>query len=210
MEIVWQNDNIMVVNKLSGMVCIRDETLKEWPVIAHRLDKETSGALLMAKNLKALRFLMSQFKNRKVDKDYVALVHGWLEPKKGRIKLPLAKVGKGDVRQGIRYDGKVADTAWETVERFLKDGSKLSLLNLKIYTGRTHQIRVHLNHLGHPVFADSKYLNKVQMSADRQVLDRHFLHARKIGFNLLNGQRQEVVAELPKKLVDFINKLKRC
>ena len=193
LEIVWQNSDVMVVNKPSGMICIREDNPKKWPVVAHRLDKETSGCLLMAKNLESLEFLMGQFKNRKIDKEYLALVHGWIEPKEGRMRLPLAK-GR------VRYDGKMADTAWETVKRFIKDEEKLSLLRLKIYTGRTHQIRVHLAHLGHPVFADSKYLNKRQMKLDRQIFNRHFLHARKIGFSLPDGLRQEVVVEMPQEL----------
>lgn len=226
MEVVWENEEIMVVNKPAGLLTLREngvrgESVQDWAEknlkvggdrggIAHRLDRETSGALLIAKKLDSLKFLMKQFKKRKIDKEYVALVHGWIEPREGRVKLPLANKGKGDVRQGVRYDGKMADTAWATVERFLQGEEKLSLLNLKIYTGRTHQIRVHLAHLGYPVFADSKYLNSSQMKLDRQVLDRHFLHARKIAFDLPNGQRQEVVVELPKELAGLVGGLERC
>jgi 23S rRNA pseudouridine1911/1915/1917 synthase len=205
LEVVWENDEVMVVNKPNGMVCVRDEALKSWPIIAHRLDKETSGALLMAKNLESLKFLMDQFKRRKVDKEYVALVHGWVEPKEGRIKLPLSNKG-GGVRWGVRYDGKTADTAWGTLKRYCsKDGDKFSLLKIKIYTGRTHQIRVHLAHLGYPVFSDSKYLNKKQMRLDRQVLNRHFLHAEKIGFRLPDGPKKEVEVGLPKELSEVIS-----
>lgn len=196
---------MLVINKPSGMLCVRDESLTEWPVIAHRLDKETSGCLLMAKNLKSLRFLMKQFKDRKVDKEYTTLVHGWIEPKEGRIRLPLANRGQGDVRWGVRYDGKVADTAWDTVKRFASDGEDLSLLKVKIFTGRTHQIRVHLSHLGYPVFSDSQYLSKFQYKLDRQKLDRQFLHASKIVFSLLDGTRQVVQADMPRELLDLVN-----
>jgi len=204
LNIIWENEDLMVINKPSGMLCVRDETLKDWPIIAHRLDKETSGCLVMAKNLPALKFVMSQFKERTIDKEYIALVHGHIEPKEGRIKLPLANIGQGDVRQGVRYDGKVADTEWKTDKRLMIDNEKFSLLNLKIYTGRTHQIRVHLAHLGYPVFSDSQYLNKTQFKIDRQKLDRHFLHASKISFILPNGDKQEVEAEIPEELSDLI------
>lgn len=197
----------MVVDKPNGMICVRDESLEDWPIIAHRLDKETSGALLMAKNVKALRFLMKQFKSRKIDKEYVSLVHGWIEPRNGRIRLPLANKGAGDIRQGVRYDGKVADTAWETIKRYTLNGEKLSLLSIKIYTGRTHQIRVHLAHLGYPVFSDEKYLSKLQVKKDRRMLKRHFLHAKKITFNLLNGCKKEVEIDLPTELEELIKKL---
>jgi 23S rRNA pseudouridine1911/1915/1917 synthase len=206
MEIVWQNNDIMVVNKPSGMLCFREETPTEWPVMAHRLDKETSGALLMAKNPESLKFLMDLFKRRKMDKEYLALVHGWIEPSEGRIKLPLANKGAGDVRRSVRYDGKMADTSWEVVERLKKYGEKLSLLKIKIYTGRTHQIRVHMAHLGYPVFSDSQYLHKNLMRADREILKRHFLHAHKIAFDLPNGGRKEVVVDLPKELKEVLKK----
>lgn len=206
MDIVWENDDVMVVSKPSGMLCFREDEPTEWPVMAHRLDKETSGVLMMAKNPESLRFLMDQFKRRKIDKEYLALVHGWIEPKDGRVKLPLANKGAGDVRRSVRYDGKMADTAWETVERLEKDGQKLSLLKIKIYTGRTHQIRVHMAHLGHPVFSDSQYLNKALLEKDRQVLKRHFLHAHKISFKLPNGDRKELVVDLSKELVEVLGK----
>ncbi len=206
MEIVWENHDVVVVNKPSGVLCFRDEQPKEWPVMAHRLDRETSGALVMAKNPEALKFLMNQFKNRKINKEYLTLVHGWIEPKEGRIKLPLGNRGTGDVRRSVRYDGKMADTVWKTLERIEKYEERLSLLKIKIYTGRTHQIRVHLAHLGHPVFSDGQYLNKAQMKKDRLVLGRHFLHAYKIGFRLADGKEQEVVVDLPKELREVLKK----
>jgi len=203
-DVLWENDDVVVINKPRGMLCVRDESLTEWSIIAHRLDKETTGCLVMAKNIKTLKFLMSQFKERKIDKEYVALVHGHVEPTEGRIRLPLANKGQGDVRQGVRYDGKIADTAWETDKRLVLDGEKLSLLNLKIYTGRTHQIRVHMAHLGYPVFSDSQYLSKTILKKDRQILNRHFLHAKRIAFALPDGTKQEVEAKLPKDLVKVL------
>lgn len=197
---------MLVMDKPNGTVCVREEKIKEWPVIAHRLDKETSGALIMAKNAETLRFLMKQFKDRKIDKEYLALVHGWIEPQKGRIRLPLGNKRAGDVRRSVRYDGKMADTAWETVKRFKRDGDKLSLLRLKIYTGRTHQIRVHLAHLGYPVFSDGQYLKKFQLKKDRRVLSRHFLHAKKISFGLPSGEKQEVMVKLPEDLQNILKK----
>lgn len=202
---MWENDDAAVVNKPSGLVCVREERPKEWPVAAHRLDKETSGVLLLAKNPKSLRFLMSQFKRRKIDKEYLVLVHGWIEPKEGRLRLPLGRK-TGSLLRSVRYDGKMADTAWKRIKRLVKGGEKLSLLKIKTYTGRTHQIRVHLAHLGYPVFSDGRYLSKSQMIKDRRILDRQFLHAYKIGFDLLNGRRQEVTTGLSRRLLRVLEK----
>jgi 23S rRNA pseudouridine1911/1915/1917 synthase len=210
LEVVWENEDILVVNKPNGMVCVREEYPKEWPVVAHRLDKETSGALVLAKNSKALEYLMGQFKKRKIDKEYVALVHGWVEPLEGRIKLPLGNKNAGDVRRSVRYDGKMADTAWKVIDKFKKDDLKFSLLRLKIYTGRTHQIRVHLSHLGYPIFADSQYLSGSQSKLDRKILKRHFLHAKKIGFHLENGEKKEVEVSLSSDLQKVLDSLVRC
>lgn len=247
-KIVWEDEEIAVLDKPAGMVStrsgsVREITVQDWVEekinldfkkregggsememeefvnrsgLAHRLDKETSGCLLVAKNAVSLSRLMAQFKKRKIDKEYVSLLHGEMEPGEGRIRLPMARAE--GYRQEIRFDGKTADTEWRVEKRYegMSDdrwkgmgqwGESLSLVNLKIYTGRMHQIRVHMAHLGYPVFGDSRYLNKKQSEMDRLILRRHFLHSRKIIFELKNGQRQEVVAEIGEDLEKVLGKL---
>jgi len=243
-EVVWENEEALVVNKPAGMVVNRAESVKgrtvqdwveeqEWwqkeeneevytkrSGIAHRLDKQTSGCLLIAKNSKMLDELMSQFKKRETEKEYVALVHGWIEPEEGRIKLPLARSRIDRKKQEVRYDGKAADTIWKRTEIYGgidKEGwqgrepwgDRLSLVNIKLMTGRMHQIRVHLSHLGYPVFADEKYLNREQWERDNLILKRHFLHAEKIGFKVTGGKKIEVVAPLNKELKKCTTLLKK-
>ena len=242
-EIVWENEEALVINKPAGMVVnraesVKGETIQDWAEkqdwwkkensdevfnnrsgIAHRLDKETSGCLLIAKNSQTLKELMSQFKKREIEKEYITLVHGWIEPEEGRVKLPLARSRVDRKKQKVRYDGKVADTIWkrtETFEGLNKEGwqgkepwgSKLSLVRIQLMTGRMHQIRVHMSHLGYPIFADEKYLNREQWKKDSLVLRRQFLHAEKIGFKV-GGEKFEVIAPLNKELKECVDLLKK-
>ena len=148
------------------------------------------------------------------------MVHGWIEPEEGRVRLPLARSGADRKKQEVRYDGKMADTIWKRTEVFVgvnkeawhgKEpwGEKLSLVRIKLMTGRMHQIRVHLSHLGYPIFADEKYLNKEQWGRDSLILKRHFLHAEKIGFKTTKGEKIEVTAPLSEKLKKCVALLKR-
>ncbi|MBI1872134.1 RNA pseudouridine synthase, partial [Candidatus Collierbacteria bacterium] len=210
-EILWENQDILVINKPAGMVVNRaesvgGETVQDWADtkirryedtnlgederlfkkrsgIAHRLDKETSGCLLIAKNPTALINLLGQFKERVVKKEYLALVHGRISPASGTIRLPLHRSRFDREKWEIHYGGKVAQTSWK-VEKYY---GKFTLVRLFPLTGRTHQIRVHLSHLGYPIFADEKYLSKNLRNEDRKRLSHHFLHAEKIGFADLSG-----------------------
>jgi 23S rRNA pseudouridine1911/1915/1917 synthase len=159
--------------------------------IAHRLDKETSGALVIARTPEVLEGLLLQFKQREVEKEYVALVHGLLEPKVGVIHLPIGRLTTNRHRFGVRVEGKVAQTAYQVVSGLrmrqdvleyqdYKDG--FSLVHARPKTGRTHQIRVHLTHIGHPLVADALYGGKKRLQADLRWCGRHFLHAGKIRF----------------------------
>ncbi len=223
-KIIFENDELMVVDKPAGMVVNRVETsdgmtVADWVVdrlklpqegvgeflmrsgVAHRLDKETSGCLVIAKDEETLKQLMRLFKERQVKKEYLALVHGRLEPREGTIRLPIGRRRDDGKRRTVLVDGKVAETSWKVEECI---GNK-SLVRLWPKTGRTHQIRVHLAHLGHPIVGDSLYLTRRQSQEDRQVLNRHFLHAAAIEFILPStGGKLRVEAELPVELRNLV------
>jgi len=170
--------------------------------VCHRLDKETSGCLVIAKNPDALRYYLKLFKERKLIKEYVALVHGRVEPSEGTVILPMKRSLFDREKWQVHYEGKKAVTSWKVIDRFTYEGSEhwknaLSYLRLYLKTGRTHQIRVHLSFLGWPIFADEKYLNKELAERDRKYLSHHFLHAEKLVFNSFGGEEVEVVAPLP-------------
>ena len=218
LTILWEDDDILVVNKPALVVVnraesIKGETVQDWAErqpwfptpspreeifirrsgVAHRLDKETSGCLVIAKNPKALTALLAQFKAREVKKEYLALVHGHLLPGEGTIRLPLARSRHDREKWEIKYSGKAAETAWK-VEKYYR---RTSLVRLYPKTGRTHQIRVHLAHLGFPIYADEKYLTRSLVSPDRERLAHHFLHAERIGFFDMGRVWREVSAPLP-------------
>ena len=222
LTILWEDRDIMVINKPPFVVVnraesIRGETVQDWaekipPLtntlgrddnkdeevfrrrsgVAHRLDKETSGCLLIAKNPAALKSLLRQFRDREIKKEYLALVHGRMTPASGTIRLPLSRSRYDREKWEIRYSGKMAETTW-LVEKYF---SETTLVRLFPMTGRTHQIRVHLAHLGFPIFSDEKYLTRSLLAGDRARLARHFLHAETIVFKSLGGLAIKVSAEL--------------
>lgn len=226
-KILYEDEDLMVIDKPAGMVVNRSqtsgsETVQDWVEeklgkrlkglgersesdpehifqsrsgVAHRLDKETSGCLIIAKKPEALLELMRQFKERETEKEYLALVHGHLEPKEGTIKLPIGRDRFERKKRKVEVEGKKAETFWQ-VEKYYQG---YSLVLLKPKTGRTHQIRVHLAYLGHPIVGDSLYLNKKLRSADRLLVSRHLLHAVAIQFKQpTTGQLILVNAEDPK------------
>lgn len=220
MEVIYEDEETLVLNKPAGIVVNRAETVRGETVqdfltkylrlkgdegrlmtsrsgLAHRLDKETSGCLLVGKSEAVLEDLLRQFKDRVIDKEYLALVHGKMVVKEGGMSLPIGRDVFNRERRDVRIEGKKAETYWR-VERYVDD---LTYVRLFPKTGRTHQIRVHLAHLGHPLFGDDLYLNKKRREADRSRLARHFLHAAKIGYeNPVTKKRIEVEAALPAEL----------
>lgn len=223
LKILWEDQDIMVIYKPPFVVVnradsISGETVQDWADrilritnyelritnreddvfmkrsgVAHRLDKETSGCLLVAKNPAALKSLLRQFRDRETKKEYLALVHGHMTPSEGTIRLPLSRSRFDREKWEIKYSGKIAETTWK-VEKYFEE---TTLVRLFPKTGRTHQIRVHLAHLGFPIFSDEKYLTKSKIAADREKLPFHFLHAEKIGFKDMMGKWQTVTAPLP-------------
>jgi len=176
--------------------------------IVHRLDKETSGCLIIAKTEAAFIELQRQFKAREVKKEYLALVHGRVEPKQGTIRVPLARSRLDRQKFAVSPEGKQAETSYTVHSVFSIQNSEFSLLRLFPKTGRTHQIRVHLKYFGHPIVADEKYAGEKRAKLDRTWCPRLFLHAAKITFfHPLTKKELTVESALPEDLKETLPKL---
>ena len=195
LEILFEDDDLIVINKLAGMTVHpgaghQEHTLvnallhhcstlsgiggKERPGIVHRLDKETSGCLVAAKNDIAHRELSEQFADRTVDKTYLALAAGKMRKQTGTIEETIGRHPVDRQRMSVASPrGRAARTEY----RVLRSNDQASLIECKLHSGRTHQIRVHLHHLGHPVLGDKIYAARFAKNFPRQML-----HAWKLGF----------------------------
>jgi len=174
------------------------------PGIVHRLDRYTSGALLVAKNDAAHRALAAQFAGRQVEKTYLALVHGSLAQDRGRIESPIARDPHHRVRMTARLPrGRAAWTEYRVLRRF----ARFTFLEVRIGTGRTHQIRVHLSSIGHPVAGDRLY-GAPAHAAGQPPHERFFLHAHRIRFqHPFTGQPMEIESPLPEDLRIWLDQL---
>ena len=213
LDVLYEDDDVVAIDKPSGMVVhagagIRSGTLVNAllhrfgslstaagdlrPGIVHRLDRYTSGVLLVAKTDAAHRSLAAQFAGRRVRKIYITLVHGIVKADQGRIEKPIARDPNARIRMTARLlTGRHAWSEYRVLRRF----AKYTLLEVLIGTGRTHQIRVHLSSIGHPVVGDRLY------GAPPQALDRYFLHAASIRFaQPTTGDSIEVCSPLPLEL----------
>lgn len=234
-SILYEDGQTLVINKPVDVVVnraesIKGETIQDWietqswykdsgdalyaqrSGICHRLDKETSGCLIIAKTPVALNYYLKLFKERRMTKTYVALVHGRVDPDEGEVILPLKRSLFDRERWQVHYEGKRAVTAWKVVQRYSYPGHEhwkdaLTLLHLNLKTGRTHQIRVHLSFLGWPIFSDFKYLNQKFSREDRKYLFHHFLHAEQIEFTAFEGNETVVKAPLPGDCQNFLDSL---
>jgi 23S rRNA pseudouridine1911/1915/1917 synthase len=178
--------------------------------IVHRLDKETSGLLLIAKTTKSFRALQSQFKKRQVGKTYKALVHGIVEPKKGVVQVPVGRLPWSRKKFGVIPGGRGAETNYSVIRYYQRAQEKFSLLKLNPKTGRTHQIRVHLKYLKHPIVSDPFYAGRKTARRDRKWCLRLFLHASSISFKHPTSQKNmEFKSRLPKDLKSALAKLKK-
>lgn len=211
-EVVYEDDDIIVVNKPKGLVVHPangnpDGTLvnaimamcKESlsgiggelrPGIVHRLDKDTSGLLIVAKNDKAHINMSEQIKNRQVTKKYIALVRGVIQEDDATIDMPIGRSTKDRKKMAVTKSGKQAVTHFKVLKRY----PKYTLLEVKIDTGRTHQIRVHMAEIGHPVVGDMVYSNgKNDFGIQGQML-----HAKSLDFkHPITGKQMHLEAELP-------------
>lgn len=187
-----------------------EETFKERSGIVHRLDKETSGILLVAKTLPAFIALQRQFKERIVKKTYIALSHGRLLPKEGEVNVPVGRLEFNRKRFGVVAGGRESVTHYTVLSEYInpKTQESFSLVELSPQTGRTHQIRVHLKHLNHPIVSDELYAGRKTARDDRQSLPRLFLHAAKIQFiHPTLGKSMQFESALPIDLQEYLRKL---
>jgi len=204
MKTIHQDKDLLVIDKPAGISV--DDLENQLPEIdlprngiIHRLDKDTSGVLLVAKNKESLQFFQKQFKNREIQKTYIALVHGKIKQDSGDIETLIGRDGikqKAYLLQGPenkKTGPRQAETKWKVIERY----NDYTLLEVKPKTGRKHQIRVHLAYLGYPVVGDKLYSFKNQKVP--QGLKRQFLHAK---------QLNQFKSELPEELKDILCKIK--
>jgi 23S rRNA pseudouridine1911/1915/1917 synthase len=181
--------------------------------LVHRLDKETSGLMVIAKNVVAFENLKNQFKQRQVLKKYLTLVHGKVSPTVGNIRVPIKRNPFNRMHFGVFVDGRPAETNYQVLNYYQnpreKNKSKkyFSLVEVTPKTGRTHQIRVHFSHLHHPVVADDLYGGRKTNRADRFWCPRLFLHAAYLEFSHpVNGQRLKFSSTLPVDLKQALEK----
>jgi 23S rRNA pseudouridine1911/1915/1917 synthase len=172
------------------------------PGIVHRLDRFTSGVLLVAKNDQAHQRLAAQFSGRQVEKVYLALVHGLVKQDHGRIERPISRDPVHRTRMTARLDsGRAAWSEYRVLHRY----PQFTLLEVRIGTGRTHQIRVHLSSIGHPVVGDTLYGAPARVEG-RAPLDRFFLHAHRIRFHQpATGEEIVLTSPLPAELTDWLS-----
>jgi 23S rRNA pseudouridine1911/1915/1917 synthase len=225
LDIIFENDDLIVVNKAAGMVVhpaaghssgtlvnavmgydpdIEGIGGEERPGVVHRLDKETSGLILLAKNERAHRWLQDQFRLRKVNKTYLALVDGKPPTPSGRVEAYIGRDPKNRKRMAIVSEnkGREAISEYQTVEEF----SKHTLLEFHPLTGRTHQIRLHCLFLQCPIAGDEVYGRK-NSTID---IGRHFLHAHRLSIVLPSGKEPKTFeAPLPEELENVLNDLRK-
>ena len=172
------------------------------PGIVHRLDRDTSGVLIIAKHPEARRFLQRQFHKRTTEKTYLALVRGTPPTPRGSVEGPIGRHPTHRQKRAVIPDGRPALTHYETVENF----EGYTLVRVKPVTGRTHQIRVHLEAIGVPVVGDELYGPRRRRLPG---MKRHFLHAEELTIPLPNGETQTFVAPLPEELEATLAQLRR-
>jgi 23S rRNA pseudouridine1911/1915/1917 synthase len=235
LDVVYEDDSLAVINKPAGMVVhagagvrSRSGTLvnallhrfgslsglsgESRPGIVHRLDKDTSGLIVVAKNDLAHRQLAEQFSRREVKKTYLVLVHGWMKQDHGTIASAIARDRIRRTRMTTRSrSGREAVSHWRVLRRIESPFGKFSLLEVKIDTGRTHQIRVHLASIGHPVVGDRLYGAPRELkdkAGSKLAVGRNFLHAAAIEFiHPATGAPLSFTRPLPHKLEDFLSHL---
>lgn len=222
-DIRYEDDHLAVINKPAGVVVhpapgTSETTLVEAlaermvlaetgdpsrPGIVHRLDRETSGLLVVAKTNDSYSRLVEMMKTRDITREYVALVAGTFEKPTGRIEAPVGRSEKNPTRMGVSASGRDAVTDFNVIEKL----TVATLIRIRLLTGRTHQIRVHFAHIGHPVIGDRSYGRNAEKLAREIDLSRPFLHAASISFrHPITDAEFTLSEELPSDLVDALER----
>lgn len=197
-EVIYEDENVLVVNKPAGLLSeakgeyCPEKTLADYGLVVHRLDRDTSGVMILAKNEEVQKFLKKQFQDRKVHKTYYAVVPGELKLSEARIDLPLIRNLKRPTTFLVDANGKPSETFYE-VE---KSNGKYSLVKLRPTTGRTHQLRVHMKYLGHPIVGDEVYGGEPS--------ERLMLHAQELEITLPGGKRTTFSVPLPHEFEEMM------
>jgi 23S rRNA pseudouridine1911/1915/1917 synthase len=222
--LIYEDNSVLVLDKPSGWVVNDANTSHGNPIlqswiknnfnfelsgndyrrsgIVHRLDKETSGAIIVAKDDHAFVNLQQQFKERLIKKEYLALVHGWVRDTNGIIVAPVGRLPWNREKFGVMPSGKPSETAYELVSVYLNAlNNNFSLVRLLPKTGRTHQIRIHLKYIGHPIVSDSAYGGRKTSRSDRLWCNRLFLHAAKISF--IHPESNKII-NIESKIPDYL------
>jgi 23S rRNA pseudouridine1911/1915/1917 synthase len=220
MEILFEDEVMLVLDKPAGWVTTKESTkysvlstkyVEDWVEehypnslprkgIVHRLDKGTSGVLVVAKNQESLDFLKKQFKQRKVVKHYWAMAGGDL-PKTGNIKMPIGRSNYQFKKFKVKEDGKVAETEFKVIKKYNIEGKKYSLVDINLKTGRTHQIRVHFSYMGWPLLGDAVYGGQKSEYLTRPFLHSYFIQLTHPVTNKMMTVQSEMAVDL-KKIVE--------
>lgn len=248
-EAVYEDEDILIINKQPGVVVhptrghptgtISNGLMKRMEErgeffkirFVNRLDRDTSGLLIVAKNSHSQDMLIKEMKSDRVDKRYAAIVHGIIKEDSGTIDLPIGRKNEGDIRRCVMEEGYPSVTHYKVIERFPKAG--LSFVELRLETGRTHQIRVHMSYIGHALVGDTLYGMAAEnfgekgsdintngagldagrrgetLTPDADLIDRQALHARSLKFRLpVSGEELLAEAALPQDMQTLLNMLR--
>lgn len=227
-KVIFQDDSLFVVDKPSGWITNEADTTTTQPVlqtwirnnfdyplkgnrelrdgIVHRLDKETSGVLLVAKTKEAFEKLQSEFKEREVQKVYIALLHGKVEPEEGRIEINVGRLPWRRDRFGYLPGGRESVSEYKVIKFYPGERAGCSLTEFYPKTGRTHQIRIQAKHIGHAIVSDEFYAGRKTARNDRKFCPRLFLHASEIKFiHPESGKLVEFKSDLPDDLKSVLH-----
>lgn len=217
LNIIYEDYDLIIVNKVPGIVVhptkghdsgtlangiayyFKEKNIKKKIRFVNRLDMDTSGVIMIAKNSFGHQQMSKQFEEDTVTKKYLVLVEGIIEKEIGEINKPIGKDPKDNIRNIVLENGKPSHTKYKVVEKY----KNVTLLEVEIITGRTHQIRVHMNYIGHPVIGDVFY------NDPSQLIDRQALHSYSMSFNVpRTGDRIKVKADMPEDMIKAIETLK--
>jgi 23S rRNA pseudouridine1911/1915/1917 synthase len=217
LPIIYEDENVTVIDKPAGVLTHGKGSISSEATVAtfieplinplellgnragivHRLDRATSGVIITAKNSSTMSFLQKQFSMRKTKKTYIAIVEGWPDPESALIDAPIGRNPKKPQTFRVDAGGKPAQTEYKTLKKLELNNSKFTVLELKPATGRTHQLRVHLAYIKHPIVGDRVY---------GKAADKMYLHARSLEITLPGGVRKVFKSPLPQVFSEFTEK----